>query len=252
MGGEDPCEVSRLPVAVEVLVHDAPSGRSASRQASASSSQIRTHASASDRGSSGGTSTPLMPSCTSSGMPETRVVTTGVAQAMASTSTFGMPSRSPSSTTRHARLNTDARRYSSKSWRGVSGPSSVTRPSSRCVGHQTADDLFVVARLSGDGGLERHAESAQIRARLDERVEALLRDQPPDAEDPQDGAAARARVGPAVSAVKSELRPWWMTWIGVGVPRARRCRPFVSVHVTTNEAAAVLRASSPAGLSSSL
>ena len=54
-----------------------------------------------------------MPSCTSSGMPETSVVTTGVAHAMASTSTLGMPSRSPSSTTRQARLNTVARRYSS-------------------------------------------------------------------------------------------------------------------------------------------
>src|SRR5205085_12672219 len=65
---------------------------SASRSCSARSESTRTSAAASASGSSGGTSTPLTPSVTRSGMPPVRVATTGRPRQNASITIRGSPS----------------------------------------------------------------------------------------------------------------------------------------------------------------
>ncbi len=68
-----------------------------------------------------------MPSSISSGIPEMRVDTTGTPMAMASASTFGMPSRSPSVVTRGASTNTSARAIAASASVCGTAPASVTR-----------------------------------------------------------------------------------------------------------------------------
>ena len=59
---------------------------------------------------SGGTSRPLTPFSTTSGMPPTGVATTGAPQAIASTRTLGMPSLFPLMATRAGSVTSAARR----------------------------------------------------------------------------------------------------------------------------------------------
>ena len=71
----------------------------ASRSLSSGEVSSLSSASASLAGLFGGTSRPSPSEVISSGMPETGVETMGTPLAMASSNTFGMPSRSPSAVT---------------------------------------------------------------------------------------------------------------------------------------------------------
>src|SRR5439155_21952361 len=81
----------------------------ASRAASASSARTRDSASASARGSPGWAMSPVSPSTTASGMPETGVATTGRPTDIASRITVGSPSWSPSEATIEGWASTCAR-----------------------------------------------------------------------------------------------------------------------------------------------
>ncbi len=73
-------------------------------------------------------------------------------------------------------------------------------------GGAAAHHRLVISVLTGDDRLERHPLLAQSGARIDERVEALLRHQPADAEDPQPGPATAVlhRAGRERSEVRAQ------------------------------------------------
>ena len=104
--------------------------------------------------------------------------------------------------------STVARRYSASSSVWLTGPGSRTRPSSPSRRIAAPHHLAVLVVLADDHGLERNAATVQHRARLDQHVEALLGDQPADAEDPQRSVAARRGAGAASSRAKSAFSPW--------------------------------------------
>src|SRR5437773_6013244 len=84
---------------------------SRSRKSGATSSFAR--ALASPSASWGGTTRPSRSESINSGIPTTEVETTGMPLAMASSSTLGRPSRSPSPATTHGRAKVEARAYAS-------------------------------------------------------------------------------------------------------------------------------------------
>src|ERR1051325_3550345 len=101
------------------------------RARSAASSSRRPMFAAIPAMSCGSTISPDTPGVTSSGIPPAAVVTTGRPLAIASMITFGMPSRSPSSSTHGARAKRSASRYAARISRRGRAPVSVTWPSSR-------------------------------------------------------------------------------------------------------------------------
>ena len=141
-------------------------------------------------------------------MPETPVATTGAPAAIASTSTFGIPSRS---------FVEHAARHAQRAGAAVLAQQLVLAHRARQLdavaepgrGDPLAHDVAVLVVLADDQRLERHVAAAQLGARVDEDVEALLGHQPADAEHAQ---ACRWRRGAAggsrTSRAKSALRPW--------------------------------------------
>ena len=118
-------------------------------------------------------------------MPETALATTGAPAAIASTSTFGIPSRS-SGSSRHGMQSALARRYSASSsaWperprQPHAGVEAVAR------GSPGARRVAVLVVLADDQRLERDAAPLEHRAGVDHDVEALLGHEPADAEDAQ-------------------------------------------------------------------
>ena len=119
-------------------------------------------------------------------------MTLGNPQAIASTSTFGIPSRSPPSTIRHGRQSASARRYSCSSSACDFGPASTTRPASPRSATRRPDRVTVVAVLADDRRLDLDPASLEQGAGVDQDVEPLLLHQPADPEQPQ---AAVGRAG---------------------------------------------------------
>ena len=203
----------REPLAVEALAHGLAAAARARRRgerrvARAAGAARRRSAS----GSSGATSSPFSPSLDELGdARRRRWSTTGSAAAIASTSTFGMPSRSPSSSTRQGRQN-DARRrrYSScrSAWPIGPGSARGRRGRARAIGARTRRRVLAVLRRRSAPRTST-PRAAQERARLDEHVEALLR---------RRAGRRRARAArpfalwraaaPPSSRAKSALRPW--------------------------------------------
>ena len=149
--------------------------------------------------------------------------TTGSPQAIASTSTFGIPSRSPESATRHGRQNAEARRYSSKSCACVIEPSeadAAVEPELR----DGALELRAHLRLERRPVADDHAPRPERRGRP-ARATASTRTSKPffatslpdgeDAEAPVPGGDATAvgedagevDVQPVVDAVHVRARP---------------------------------------------
>src|SRR5712691_2009046 len=96
------------------------------RERSAPSDKSRCRASARPDSSPGGTSNPHSPSTTASLTPANVVLATGNPCAIASTTTFGKPSRSPFSSTRQGSANTAARLYSTRTSGSINGPRNAT------------------------------------------------------------------------------------------------------------------------------
>src|SRR5439155_21101906 len=95
------------------------------------SSRRAARASASAGASRGGTSSPVRPSWTASGIPEWRVDTTGSPIAIASRITFGIPSRSPSCAVTLGRTKSAASAYFSRAASWDRAPTSPTRSAIR-------------------------------------------------------------------------------------------------------------------------
>ena len=112
---------------------------------------------------------------TTSGMPDTVVDTTGSPAAIASTSTLGMPSRSPSSSTRQASTNIDERRYSASSSAWVTVPRHTTRSAIPSSSASTRIGGRLRPVLAGEHELDVEVAVAQLGDGSHEDVEALLR-----------------------------------------------------------------------------
>src|SRR5437879_5139894 len=220
------------------------------RRARSGSRCSRTMASASAGGSSGGTRSPLTPSTTSSGIPETPVVTTGRPHAIASTSTFGMPSRSPSSATRQGRQKTVARRYSSSSAACPRGPARRTAsvmPRAAIRRRTSAPCALLSPTMVALTATPCARRSAQASTRTSKPFFGTRRPTPSARIDgPADGRPFRAS---ASRRARSAFSPWYTQCTGTPPAIRARWRRFVSVQVTAKRAAATLRRRRPPGLS---
>ena len=145
-------------------------------------------------------------------MPHTRVDTTGNPVAIASTSTFGMPSRSPSSSTRQASAKAVERRYSREQLRLTHRTRQRHPVPQPQQAHELADPVRGLALLPDQ--LQPHVDAAvgQQRDGAEQHVETLLGHQPPDAEETERprcrGPAPPPPGADASSSVMSALRPW--------------------------------------------
>src|SRR3954470_19195203 len=188
------------------------------RPASSVSSRRRTTASATAVASSGATSSPFSPSRTISGMPEIGVVTTGAPAAMASASTFGMPSRSPLSRIRHGRQNADARRYSSYSSAWLIWPSSRMRspsPSSAMRARSFGPASSSGPTITASNGTPRRSSSPQASTTTSKPFFSTRRPTPSRRTASRRapfvvplGPGAAAALSSPISLEKSAFSPW--------------------------------------------
>ncbi len=156
------------------------------RAASAGSLAMRHSASAKATADSDSTSSPLSPvERPARGCPTRWWKPPGRPAAIASIITLGMPSRSPSSVTRQARVNTPDRRYSSNSSSLAERAEELDRVTQPGGGDQPTDLVTVVALLPGDGDFELDSTLDEQFDGLDEDVEALLLDEAADADHPE-------------------------------------------------------------------
>ena len=182
-------------------------------------------------------------------MPETALATTGAPAAIASTSTFGIPSRSLGSS-RHGMHSAPARRYSSSSSAGPIGPGQLDRP--RALARRSARGrVAVLVVLADDRGLERHARLPQDAQASTSMSKPFLATSRPTPSTRRRAVALRRRraVGEQArevggQAVVDEVDS------RRGRDRAAGGATLASVQVTAKRAASSLRRSQPFGLSS--
>ena len=183
-------------------------------------------------------------------MPDTPVATTGVPAAIASTSTFGMPSRSSGArrhgmhSARRAAVLLEQLRLAHRA-----GQADASSRPSRAM--RRADGVAVLVVLADDRGVERHAAARRTPHASTSTSKPFLATSRPTPRTRSVPLRRRRRSTAARAAARSRRSGRGRR--GGPSPRARsRCRwrRLASVHVTTKRAASSLRRSQPRGFRS--